>query len=99
MLAYVSDAVETKDGATRTQRGAKVPWLLRRFNLDPATGFGIFVPGLFVMAFGGAMTWHWIFNIGSAIMLTGMTYVVVAVMFTALKQRFERKSDVTSAAG
>lgn len=65
--------------------------LLHRVHLDPATGFGIFVPGLFVMALGGAMTWHWIFNIGSGIMLAGMTWVVAAIMLTALQQWYDKK--------
>jgi len=71
--------------------------LLHRVHLDPATGFGIFVPGLFVMALGGAMTWHWIFNIGSGIMLGGMTWVVAAIMLTALQQWSERKRSTGQA--
>jgi hypothetical protein len=66
--------------------------LLHRFHLDPAIGLGIFVPGLFVMAVGGAMTWHWIFNIGEGVMLLGMTHFVAAVFLTALQQRSDRKA-------
>lgn len=66
--------------------------LLHKIRLDPAIGLGIFVPGLFVMALGGAMTWHWIFNIGEAVMLLGMTHFVAAVMLTALQQRSDRKA-------
>lgn len=72
--------------ATSTKGTAKAG-LLQRVRLDPATGIGIFVPGLFVMAIGGAATWHWVFNVGEGIMLAGMTYFVVAVAWTALQQR------------
>lgn len=78
---------------------ARGPKILHKVHLDPATGFGIFVPGLFVMALGGAMTWHWIFNIGSGIMLAGMTYVVAAIMLTALQQRFDKKRSSAAPAG
>ncbi len=44
------------------------------------------------------MTWHWIFNIGSGIMLAGMTYVVVAIMLTALQQRGDKKRSGTATA-
>jgi hypothetical protein len=66
--------------------------LLHRIHLDPAIGLGIFVPGLFVMALGGAMTWHWIFNIGEGVMMLGMTHFVAAVFLTALQQRSDRKA-------
>lgn len=87
-----SPTVESKEAA----RG---PTILHKVHLDPATGFGIFVPGLFVMALGGAMTWHWIFNIGSGIMLAGMTYVVAAITLTALQQRFDKKRPSAAPAG
>lgn len=67
------------------------PGLLHRIQLDPATGLAFFVPGLFVMAVGGAMTWHWIFNLGEGVMLLGMTYFVAAVTLTALQQRSQGK--------
>ncbi len=92
----MSDEVVKKKGdgeAITTRAGRGGPALLHKVHLDPATGFGIFVPGLFVMALGGAMTWHWIFNIGSGIMMAGMSYVVAAIMLTALQQRFEKKRE------
>lgn len=66
--------------------------LLHRFHLDPAIGLGIFVPGLFVMAVGGAMTWHWVFNIGEGVMMLGMAHFVAAILLTALQQRSDRKA-------
>ncbi len=97
----VSDEVVTKAGgeATTKREARGGPALLHKIHLDPATGFGIFVPGLFVMALGGAMTWHWIFNIGSGIMLAGMSYVVAAIMLTAVQQRFDKKDGPGSAPG
>lgn len=71
--------------------------LLHRFHVDPAIGLGIFVPGLFVMAIGGAATWHWIFNVGEAFMLAGMTLFVGAVILTALQQRDLRKAATAPA--
>lgn len=71
--------------------------LLHRVHVDPAIGIGIFVPGLFVMAIGGAATWHWIFNIGEAVMLAGMTLFVAAVILTALQQRDLRKAATSPA--
>jgi hypothetical protein len=65
---------------------------LHRYRVDPAVGLGVFVPGLFVMALGGAATWHWVFNVGEAIMLAGMTLFVGAVILTALQQRDLRKA-------
>jgi hypothetical protein len=63
-----------------------------KVKLDPATGIGLFVPGLFIMALGGAATWHWIFNIGSGIMLLGMVYFVVAIALTAIQQRWSGRA-------
>lgn len=77
---------------------AKAPsGLLHRVHVDPAVGIGIFVPGLFVMAIGGAATWHWIFNVGEAVMLAGMTLFVAAVILTALQQRDLRKAATAPA--
>jgi uncharacterized membrane protein YfcA len=71
---------------------ARTGGLLHKVHLDPAIGLGLFVPGLFIMAVGGALTWHWIFNIGSGVMMLGMVHFVAAVLLTALQQRSERKA-------
>ena len=42
-------------------------------------------------------TWHWIFNIGSGVMLAGMTFFVIAVTVTALQQRAARKQAAPAA--
>lgn len=94
-LAVSTERTEPAASEATTKREGRTSSVLFRLTLDPATGFGIFVPGLFVMALGGAMTWHWIFNIGSGIMLAGMTYVVVAIMLTALQQWAQRRRPDT----
>lgn len=88
----VAPAADAPVVATKAPSG-----LLHRFHVDPAIGIGIFVPGLFVMAIGGAATWHWIFNVGEAVMLAGMTLFVGAVILTALQQRDLRKAATVPA--
>lgn len=41
----------------------------------------MFVVGLVVMATGGAMTWHYVFNVGEGVLLLG---AVVFLLFVAL---------------
>ncbi len=69
--------------------------ILHRVKLDPAHGLGLFVPGLFVMALAGAMTWHWIFVLGEGVMMLGMGHFVAAVTLTALQQRMARRALAT----
>lgn len=54
---------------------------------DPVWGLGVFIVGLFVMALGGAQTWHWVFNIGETLLLIGAIVFLVCMTMTALKQQ------------
>ena len=53
---------------------------------DPVWGLGLFVVGLFIMRTGGAMTWHYTFNVGEGILLLGVVVFLTFVTRTALLQ-------------
>ena len=46
---------------------------------DPVWSLGVFIVGLLTMGVGGAATWHWVFNVGEAIMLLGATLFLAVV--------------------
>ena len=54
---------------------------------DPVWGVGVGIIGLLTMATGGALTWHWVFNVGELVMLIGAAMFLGAVTLTSLKQR------------
>jgi hypothetical protein len=51
---------------------------------DPVWGVSVGIVGLLIMATGGAMTWHYVFNVGEGIMLLGAVMFLYAVARTAL---------------
>jgi hypothetical protein len=53
---------------------------------DPVWGLGLFIVGLFVMAIGGAGTWHWMFNIGETLLLVGVIVFVTCIAITSHRQ-------------
>lgn len=53
---------------------------------DPVWGLGVFIVGLLIMAFGGATTRHWVFNIGETLLLIGVIVFVGAVAITSHRQ-------------
>ena len=53
---------------------------------DPVWGLGVFIVGLLTMAFGGATTRHWVFNIGETLLLIGVIVFVGAVAVTSHRQ-------------
>lgn len=53
---------------------------------DPVWGVGLFVVGLVVMATGGAMTWHYVFNVGEGILLFGAVVFLLFVAISSQKQ-------------
>jgi len=53
---------------------------------DPVWGVGIFVVGLFVMAIGGAMTWHHVFNVGEGVLMLGAVVFLLFVAISSQKQ-------------
>jgi hypothetical protein len=53
---------------------------------DPVWAVGVFVVGLVVMGVGGAATWHWVFNIGTAVLLLGVLWFLYATIRTSLLQ-------------
>ncbi|HHH28191.1 MAG TPA: hypothetical protein ENK57_07580 [Polyangiaceae bacterium] len=53
---------------------------------DPVWGVGLFVVGLLVMGVGGAMTWHYVFNVGEAILLLGAVVFLLFVAISSQKQ-------------
>ena len=54
---------------------------------DPVWGLGLFIVGLLIMATGGAMTWHYTFNVGEGILLLGVVVFLASVARTALLQQ------------
>ena len=66
---------------------------------DPVWGVGVCVVGLFIMASGGAATWHWTFNIGEAILLLGMVVFLGAVVLSWNAQRKLAAAAPTQPAG
>ena len=54
---------------------------------DPVWGVGVGIIGLLTMATGGALTWHWVFNVGELVMLIGAAMFLGAVTLTSLKER------------
>lgn len=53
---------------------------------DPVWGVGLFAIGLLVMATGGAMTWHYVFNVGEAVLLLGAVVFLLFVAISSQKQ-------------
>ncbi len=53
---------------------------------DPGWGVGLFVVGLLVMSVAGAATWHWVFNVGEALLLIGAMVFLAFVAMTSQKQ-------------
>jgi hypothetical protein len=53
---------------------------------DPVWGLGLFIVGLLIMGTGGAMTWHYTFNVGEGILLLGVVVFLTFVARTALLQ-------------
>ena len=51
---------------------------------DPVWGVSVGIVGLLIMATGGAMTWHYVFNVGEGMMLLGAVMFLYAVTRTAL---------------
>lgn len=47
---------------------------------------GVFLAGLLVMAVGGANTWHWVFNVGEAVLVLGAAWFLVSVAITSVRQ-------------
>jgi hypothetical protein len=52
---------------------------------DPVLGVGLFVVGFFVMATGGAATWHYVFNVGEGVMLLGAVIFLFSVAISSLR--------------
>jgi uncharacterized membrane protein len=52
---------------------------------DPVVGVGLFVVGLLIMATGGALTWHYVFNVGEGLLLLGAILFLVSVVWTSLR--------------
>ena len=53
---------------------------------DPIWGVGLFAVGLLVMATGGAMTWHYVFNVGEGVLLLGAAVFLLSVAISSQKQ-------------
>ena len=53
---------------------------------DPVYGLGIGIVGLVVTAVGGALTWHYTFNVGQGIMLLGAAVFLTCGAWTELKR-------------
>lgn len=66
---------------------------------DPVWGVGVGIVGLLIMAVGGAATWHWVFNVGEAIMLIGAALFLGAVAVTSLRQEPITRAVVAEALG
>lgn len=53
---------------------------------DPVWGVGLFVVGLIVMAVGGAMTWHYVFNVGEAVLMIGSAVFLLFIAIASHKR-------------
>jgi hypothetical protein len=53
---------------------------------DPVWALGLFIVGILVMATGGAGNWHWVFNVGEAMLLVGVVATLVMVAITSHRQ-------------
>jgi hypothetical protein len=60
---------------------------------DPVWGIGVFIVGLVTMATGGAKTWHWVFNVGEAVMLIGIATFLVVIAINAVREEPLRLRD------
>lgn len=54
---------------------------------DPVVGIGLVILGILVMGIGGAATFHYVFNIGTAILIVGALVFLVSVVLSSLKDR------------
>lgn len=46
----------------------------------------MFIVGLLTMATAGANTWHWIFNIGEAVLLIGVAWFLITLAINAVRE-------------
>jgi len=54
---------------------------------DPVVGIGLVILGVLVMGIGGAATFHYVFNIGTAIAIVGALVFLVSVVLSSLRDR------------
>lgn len=54
---------------------------------DPVIGAGLVLFGIFVMGLAGSRDWHYVFNAGTFVAITGAAVFVLFVALSAMKQR------------
>jgi hypothetical protein len=65
----------------------EVPGQTRSEGPDPVIGAGLVLFGIFVMGLAGSRDWHYIFNAGTAVAITGAAVFVLFVALSAMRQR------------
>ncbi len=80
-------SAETPDKPTPEETSAKSDVAERNDGPDPVIGAGLALLGIFVMGLAGSRDWHYLFNAGTFIAITGAAVFVLFVALSAVKQR------------
>lgn len=68
---------------------------VRQDGPDPVIGAGLVLFGIFVMGLGGSRDWHYVFNAGTFVAITGAAVFVHFVALSAMKQRSSDQAKPT----
>jgi len=81
-------SAETPDKPTPEQTLAKHDVAQERSEgPDPVIGAGLVLFGIFIMGLAGSRNWHYVFNAGTFVAITGAAVFVLFVALSAMKQR------------